>query len=107
MALNRYVIMFVVGYLGPVVMMVALLDVGGAAGHFQDTNVLDFRAAALVVLGDTGMHAFAATDAAAQVQGIDKFYSVHRFDVFDFRADGVAAFDFIGNAFQGGGHFIR
>ena len=94
MALHRHVIRSLFRNGWRVVVMIAFFEIEGTIGHLQDTNVLKFRAAGLVVFLHAGMHALSASDATGQIQGIGEFHAVHGFQVFDMRTNSVFTFHF-------------
>ena len=90
------------------VVVVAFLHVEGAVvGHLEHSDILDFRIAGLVVLRHAGMNAFAAADAAGQIEGVDKFHAVHRLVVAHVRPDPVLPLDLVLDPGQHLLHLLR
>ena len=89
-ALNGHVEMVVVGNRGPIVVVVALLDVDGSTRHLEHADVLDLG----WLFSSTQACAFPAPDATGEIQGIDELDAVLRLDVSDFWPDAVSLFDF-------------
>ncbi len=88
--------------------MVALLQVEGAVvGHLQHADVLDLGVAGLVVLGDAGVDALAAADAAGQVERVDKLDPVHRLEIAHVRPDAVLVLHFVLDPGQDDLHLLR
>src|SRR5262249_39396059 len=79
LALHRHVKKAFLGYARRSVIVVGHFHVQRAMGHLQYADVLNLGVPRLVVLRDAGMHAFAATDTARQVEAINKFDAVHGF----------------------------
>jgi len=78
-----------------IVVVIRLFDIERTVRHFQHPDVLDLRGARLVVLVDTGMHAFAAADTPREIQAIGIFHTVHRLEIADMGAHAVLLFDLV------------
>ena len=100
LALHRHVEKALLRHRLGIVIVVGLLHVERAVRQPQHADVLDLRIARLVVLRDAGVDAFAAADAAGQVQAIDKLDAVHRLEVAHVRADAVLLLDFVLDALR-------
>ena len=78
LALHRHVEETLLRHLLRIVIVLGLLDVERTVRHFQHADVLNLRVARLVVFRDAGVDAFAAADAAREVQAINELHAVHR-----------------------------
>ncbi len=76
-----------------VVVLIASFQIKGADGDFQHSNVLDLRAATLVVLLHAGMHTLTATNAAGKIQRIHELNFRNRLRVTDYGLDAVLPID--------------
>ena len=87
--------------------VVGLVNVQRAVGQLENADVLNFGIARLVVFRHAGVDAFAAADAARQIQAIDVFDAVHRFQIPHMGAQAVLLLHFVLDSFQNFVHVLR
>ena len=75
--------------------------------QLEHPDVLNLRTPGLIVLGDAGVHALAAPDAAGEVETVDKLDPVHRLEVAHMRPDPVLFFHLTLDALEDPGHVGR
>src|ERR1035438_3286239 len=84
LAPDGHVEMSLLRNLGGIVVCVGVREVDALVLlHRHHANPLDLRVARLIVLGDAGIHATPATDAAGDIQGIGKLHAGHGTGVGD------------------------
>jgi hypothetical protein len=107
LALHRHVEEAFFRNLLRVVVVLRLLEIERTMRELQHANVLNFRSPREVVFLDAGMDTFAATDAAGEIETINKLDPVHRPQIADVRTDAVLALDLALDPLQHFRHFIR